>query len=100
MLRDDVGLKKKDMQTTRSDLGSATAVASDMSGRLHLLESEMRSLRKKIADDEAARDKAAADKSLPVMPVGAVDCRPEMTAAMLTNHACKQPHHDYRFRAM
>lgn len=66
MLRDDMSLQKKEMQTARADIGNATAVTANIDGRFHMLESEMRSLWKKVTDDH---DKAAADKPSPIMPV-------------------------------
>ena len=69
MLRDNMNLQKKEMQTARADIGDAVAVTANIDGRFHMLESEMRGLWKKMTDEQAARDKAAADKPFPVMPV-------------------------------
>lgn len=69
MLRDDMGLLKKEMQTTCADLSDAAAITSNVDARFHMLESELRGLWKKITDAEAAREKAAASKPLAIMPV-------------------------------
>ena len=69
MLRDNMSLQKKEMQTARADIGDAAAVTANIDGRFHMLESEMHSVWKKITDDQVARDKAAADKPTPTMPV-------------------------------
>ena len=69
MLRDNMSLQKKEMQTARADIGDAVAVTANIDGRFHMLQSEMRSLWKKITDEQVARDKAAADKPIPIMPV-------------------------------
>lgn len=69
MLRDNMSLQKKEMQTARADIGDAVAVTANIDGRFHMLESEMHSVWKQITDDQAARDKAAADKQSPIMPV-------------------------------
>ena len=69
MLRDNMSLQKKEMQTARADIGDAVAVTANIDGRFHMLESEMHSVWKKITNDQVARDKAAADKPTPTMPV-------------------------------
>lgn len=75
MLRDDMSLQKKEMQTARADISNAVAAASSIDGRVQLLEGEMRSLSKKLTGNQAARDKAAAANKLPaVMPVCNSDC--------------------------
>ena len=69
MLRDSMSLQKKELQTTRADISDAVAVTANIDGRFRMLESELRSLWKKITDDQATHDKAAADKPSPIMPV-------------------------------
>lgn len=69
MLRDDMGLQKKEMQTARADISNAATVTSNLDGRFQLLDGELRGLSKKLTDHQAARDKAAANKSSSVMPV-------------------------------
>ena len=70
MLRDDMGLPKKEMQTTHADISSAVSVTSNIDGRFHMLESEMHGFWKKMKDDEAAKaEKAAAATSQSTSPV-------------------------------
>lgn len=64
MLRDDMSLLKKEMQTTHADLSGAVSITSNIDSRFHMLESEMHSVWKKMKDDETAKaDKAAAARS-------------------------------------
>ncbi|DBA75369.1 TPA: hypothetical protein ACH3X1_010636 [Trebouxia sp. C0004] len=61
MLRDDMSLLKKEMQTSHADISSAVSITSNIDGRFHMLESEMHGYWKKMKDDESAKaDKAAA----------------------------------------
>ena len=69
MLRDDMSVQKKEMQSARADIGDAAAVTANIDSRFHMLESQMQDLLKKVTDDQAAHDKAAADMPAPVMPV-------------------------------
>lgn len=88
MLRDDMSLQKKEMQSARADIGDAVAVTANIDSRFHMLESQMQSLLKKITEDQAAHDKAAADKSSPVMPVSdPADPCPYMHVAMMSSGA-------------
>ncbi|DBA81250.1 TPA: hypothetical protein ACH3X2_006877 [Trebouxia sp. C0005] len=70
MLRDDMSLLKKEMQTTHADLSSAVSISSNIDGRFHMLESEMHSFWKKVKDDETAKaEEAAATRSQSSSPV-------------------------------
>lgn len=70
MLRDDMSLLKKEMQTTHADLSSAVSITSNIDGRFHMLESEMHGFWKKMKDDETAKaEKAAAARSQSSSPV-------------------------------
>ena len=69
MLRDDMSLQKKEAQSARADISDAVAVTANIDGRFLMLESQMQGLLKKVTDDLAAHDKAAADRPSPVIPV-------------------------------
>ena len=70
MLRDDMSLLKKEMQTTHADVSGAVSVTSNIDGQFHMLESEMHGFWKKMKDDEAAEaEKAAAATSQSTSPV-------------------------------
>ena len=73
MLRDDMSLQKKEMQTARADISNTAAITASIEGRCHMLDSELNGLSKKLAEHQAARDKAAASKPAPVMQVRRCD---------------------------
>ena len=64
MLRDDMGLLKKEMQGIHAEISDAVSVTSNIDSRFHLLESELRGLWKQVKTDEAAR----ADNPVAAMP--------------------------------
>ena len=65
MLRDDMGMLKKELQATRAQVGDAVAITDKIDTRFHMLESEMRGMWKQIKDSEAARSDTAAIKAAP-----------------------------------
>ncbi|KAL3134087.1 hypothetical protein ABBQ32_008511 [Trebouxia sp. C0010 RCD-2024] len=69
MLRDDMSLQKKEMQTARADISNAAIVTSTLDGRFQVLDGELRGLSKKLTNHQAARDKDAANKPSSVVPV-------------------------------
>jgi len=70
MLRDDMSLLKKEMQTSHADISGAVSITTNIDGRFHMLESEMHGFWKKMKDDETAKaDKAAAARSQSSSPV-------------------------------
>ena len=83
MLRDDMSLLKKEMQTTHADLSSAVSISSNIDGRFHMLESEMHSFWKKVKDDETAKaEEAAATRSQSSSPVS----HAPLLSIVITNH--------------
>lgn len=73
MLRDDMGLLKKEMKVTHAEISDAVSVTSNIDSRFHLLESELRGLWKQVKIDEAAR----ADNPVAAMPQFASTVSPE-----------------------
>ena len=51
MLRDDMGILKKELMETRGQVVEASSVTGDIDGRFHMLESEMSGVWKKLQDD-------------------------------------------------
>lgn len=51
MLRDDMGILKKEVVEARGQMVQATNVTDNIDGRFHLLESEMSGVQKKLQDD-------------------------------------------------
>ncbi|KAL0045300.1 hypothetical protein WJX82_003127 [Trebouxia sp. C0006] len=73
MLRDDISLLKKEMQTSHADISGAVSITTNIDGRFHMLEREMHGFWKKMKDDKTAKadkaDKAAAARSQSSSPV-------------------------------
>lgn len=70
MLRDDMSLLKKEMQTSHADISGAVSITTNIDARFHMLESEMHGFWKKMKDDETAKaDKAAAARAQSSSPV-------------------------------
>ena len=64
MLRDDMGILKKEMQSTRAEVSDAITITGNIDSRFHTLESEMRGFWAKMKDDETARaDDTAANQA-------------------------------------
>jgi len=85
MLRDDISLLKKEMQTSHADISGAVSITTNIDGRFHMLESEMHGFWKKMKDDETAKaDKAAAARSQSSSPVSSTPL-----LSIITTNVCE-----------
>ena len=57
MLRDDMGILKKELLQARGQVAEATSITGNIDGRFHLLESEMSGVWKKL-QEEAIRPRS------------------------------------------
>ena len=88
MLRDDISLLKKEMQTSHADISGAVSITTNIDARFHMLESEMHGFWKKMKDDETAKadkaDKAAAARSQSSSPVSSTPL-----LSIITTNVCE-----------
>ncbi len=93
MLRDDMSLLKKEMQTSHADISGAVSITTNIDGRFHMLESEMHGFWKKMKDDETAKadkvDKAAAAKAQSSFPVSHAPLLSIMTTNVREPSQCR-----------
>ncbi len=90
MLRDDMSLLKKEMQTSHADITGVVSITTNIDARFHMLESEMHGFWKKMKDDETAKaDKAAAAKSQSSSQVSSTSLLSIMTTNVCEPSQCR-----------